>query len=350
MLFPTIFSPTIFSDIPEDEQARKAVCSNTINLLQDLAENCLILVDSDKYISQKLIENLNKFPVKYRIDAKKIIKFLRTNNRLILIDKESYNLPSHCQELSCQHSLGIASKIYPPAIFMTENCCECIKKQDLNIKKQVIDTCDYPLSNFSSLRSGHRNITLTNGEWNQEQFEDKILIPILKYAKHIKIFDRMIGRAINYSYNHKKFPHNYEQTIIWILDLFNQYSDKNKPRIFSIHTGVNIDFLDDITVEEAKNILREFESEIKAKYNFEIELILKEETGNEETLPHDRYLITDQFAIAIGRGFDLLWSDKQMKDAGLDPNRDARPVRDVTISCVSDVGKIEKTVRKLPDL
>ncbi|MEH2162106.1 MAG: hypothetical protein V7K38_13945 [Nostoc sp.] len=61
-------------------------------------------------------------------------------------------------------------------------------------------------------------------------------------------------------------------------------------------------------------------------------------------------MITDQIGVLIERGFDLLWTNQQMRDNGLNPSNDDRPIRDVTISRISEPNKIETAVRRLPDL
>ena len=97
-------------------------------------------------------------------------------------------------------------------------------------------------------------------------------------------------------------------------------------------------------------MLSQFEADMKRRYSFDFTLKIKEESGRDQEMPHARYLITDQIGILIERGFDLLWTDQQMRDNGLNPSNDDRPIRDVTISRISEPNKIEAAVRKLPDL
>lgn len=54
-------------------------------------------------------------------------------------------------------------------------------------------------------------------------------------------------------------------------------------------------------------------------------------------MPHDRFLVTNQVTVSVGRGFNLLFG------------RQSR-LQDVTISYCSEPGKIEQQVRNLPDL
>jgi hypothetical protein len=66
-------------------------------------------------------------------------------------------------------------------------------------------------------------------------------------------------------------------------------------------------------------------------------LIIKDETQGSQ-MPHDRFLVTNQVAVSIGRGFNLLFGGS------------SRLVRDVTVAYCSEPGKVEQYVRTLPDL
>lgn len=342
MLFRTIVSPTIFNGVPEDVSAQKSFCNTNIQLLYDLTENCVVLLDSDKSISQAIIDAIEQWPVKFRKPAKELIKELRNKNRLVIAPKE-YTVCSYCNIDYCQQCIGIALACLPNAIFTTEDCCQCVKNQSLPIRP--IDTTEYSISRFFQHRRQISPLTLNNREWNQEKFEEKILIPLFRDAKHIKIYDRMIGRAT------KDFiPQHYKNTLEWVFDIFLQESSSRSGRIFEVYSGLDTRYLSNQKITDIKNLLRQFEADMQRIYSFPFTLKLKEESGREQEMPHARYLITDQIGVLIERGFDLLWTDQQMRDNGLHPSNDARPIRDVTISRIAEPNKIETVVRRLPDL
>ena len=70
-------------------------------------------------------------------------------------------------------------------------------------------------------------------------------------------------------------------------------------------------------------------------------LIIKKETTAHQ-MPHNRYLLTNQVALSIDRGFDLLKTSRK----SLYP----RSIRDVRIDYCSEAEKVEQYVRTLPDL
>ncbi|MEH2412436.1 hypothetical protein [Nostoc sp.] len=342
MLFRTVVSPTIFNGMPEDVLAQKSFCNTNIQLLYDLTENCVILLDTDKSISNAIIDAIEKWPVKFRKPAKELIKELRNKNRLVVAPKE-YTVCSQCNIDYCQQCIGIALSCSPNAIFTTEDCCQCVKNQTLPIRP--IDTAEYSISRFFQHRRQISPLTLNNKEWNQEQFEDKILIPLFRDAKHIKIYDRMIGRAT------KDFiPEHYKNTLEWVFDIFLQESSSRTERIFEVYSGLDTRYLSHQEIIDIKNLLCQFEADMQRRYSFPFTLKLKEESGRGQEMPHARYLITDQIGVLIERGFDLLWTNQQMRDNGLNPSNDDRPIRDVTISRISEPNKIETAVRRLPDL
>ncbi|MEH2157269.1 MAG: hypothetical protein V7K66_23960 [Nostoc sp.] len=342
MLFRTIVSPSVFNGLPKDVSAQKSFCSTNIQLLYDLTENCVVLLDSDKYISNAIIEAIEKWPVKFRKPAKELIKELRIKNRLVISPKE-YTLCSQCNIDYCKQCIGIALTCSPNAIFTTEDCCQCVKNQSLPIRP--IDTAEYSISRFFQYRRQISPLTLNDREWNQEKFEEQILIPLFRDAKHIKIYDRMIGRAT------KNFiPEHYKTTLEWVFDIFLQESSSRTGRVFEVYSGLDTRYLSHQEIIDIKNLLRQFEADMKRRYSFDFTLKLKEESGRGQEMPHARYLITDQIGVLIERGFDLLWTDQQMRDNRLNPSSDDRPIRDVTISRILEPNKIESAVRRLPDL
>jgi hypothetical protein len=342
MLLRTILSPSVLEGIPEDELAQKLFCNSQIQLLQDLTDNCVVLIDSDQSIKKEIMAAIDKWPVKFRRTAKEILKLLANRNRFVTPTVQ-YSLCSSCNKPNCQKCIGMALNCFPNAIFITEDCCICVRNQSLPIRP--IDAGEYGISNFFQQRRQFNSITLNNGEWEQEKFEDQILAPLFKDAKHIKIYDRMIGRATGQS---AFIPEHYQSTLDWLLDIFLRESSPKQTKIFEVYSGIDVRYLSPKEVSDTQALMRQFEANMQRKYNFPFKITLKQEDGRDQEMPHGRYLITDQIAILIERGVDLLWTNKQMKDAGLIPDVDDRPIRDVTISRILEPNKIEKAVRKLP--
>ena len=302
MLLRTILLPSVLESIPEDELAQKLFCNSQIQLLRDLTDNCVILIDKNPDIKKEIYSAIDKWPVKFRRPAKEILKLLNSDNRFVNPTVE-YSRCENCNNPRCQTCIGMALKCFPNAIFITEDCCQCVKNQSLPIRP--IDASEYGISPFKETRRQFTSITLSNGEWEQEKFEEKILIPLFRDAKHIKIYDRMIGRATT-----TFIPEHYQNTLEWLLSVFLQESSSKPTRIFEVYSGIDIRNLSVKEVSDTQALLRQFEARMQKKYSFTFTLTLKEEDGRDQEMPHGRYLITDQIGILIERGFDLLWTNQ----------------------------------------
>jgi hypothetical protein len=80
--------------------------------------------------------------------------------------------------------------------------------------------------------------------------------------------------------------------------------------------------------------LRKFASHLSAQHGFTLTMTVKEDTGRAR-MPHGRYLFTDQIALLVERGFDLLMGGDR--------------IRDVEISLAADPSSVEHEMRDLPD-
>lgn len=362
MLLRTILLPSVLESIPEDELAQKLFCNSQIQLLRDLTENCVVFVDSNHAIKNEIMASISKWPIKFRPRAQELFKKLSQKNRFVT-PSIAYTRHEQCNFETCKDCIGMALSCFPNAILVNDKCFTCVKNHNLNIRP--IDVSEYVMSSFFQQRYKLTTITLNNGEWDQEKFEDTILRPLFRDSKHIKIYDRMIGRSTGEKVAKEEavIPENYEKTLEWIVQIFLEESSHKKGRVFEIYSGIDVRFLQLNEINDTCELLHQFETYIKEKYNFpNFKLTLKaenrhnKESTQEETdskykeMPHARYLITDQIGILIERGCHLLWNDKQMVKAKLDPNVSTRLINDVTISRIFEPHKIETAVKKLSDL
>jgi len=165
----------------------------------------------------------------------------------------------------------------------------------------------------------------------KKQFEQEIIVPIFRYAKHVKIYDRYVGRSILQKNNAKK----YKSMLKSILNVFG--TTNSRQGIFEVYCGFkppNSSKLSD-ALSDAKTKLKQLEADLQNLYP-RFKLIVKDETKGKEFI-HDRFMITDQFALSMGRGVGLLSN----KEGWL---------RDFTIAYCSEPDKIDADVRRLPDL
>jgi hypothetical protein len=353
MLIKTLLMPCALSELPKNPSYSELFCNNAIGLLHDLCENCILLVDRDNQIKENLLKNIKeKWPYKYKHKAQKLLSKLQQRRRFIKFEGD-YLRSEKCNNNSCRISVGLAQKSIPQAILTSESCYECAMSQ-ISKASEVISITKHTISKFYQNRRNCRSYEFNDGEWNKRDFEEKVLAPLFEHAKHIKIFDRYIGRSIwtrreDAVLNNTNIKPNYRLTIEWLVEVFLRFSHV-KNRTFEITCGLStFNYKDWSEIKVAVNALRQFETEIKEKYNFHLKIIIKNETFDKQML-HARYLITDQIGLLIDPGFDLLWSDRKMINNSLDPLNNERPIRDVVLKYCNNVGNIESSLRRLNDI
>lgn len=332
MLYRTVISPSVFN-IAESNSYQYSL---VINLLKDLNNNCLLLEDENSILRNKIMHYLELWPVKFRKPAKELIKQLRDKNHRMVKVNLSYNVPEDCGHIFNQ----LASNFEINAALYSQKCCVDNNEKNKNI---FISTEDYSISKFNN-QIRKVSIRLSHQEWTQGTFENQVLVPIFKYAKHIKLYDRYIGRTISTNIR-------YTNTLNWILDIFIRESYYIKPEVkttvnFEIYTGLLIGGRNGVPESEVNsyiNRIRELEAQLgrklkSANENGNIKIILKKENGdssNSPQYPHARYLFTNQIGLFIDRGFDLLSNNF---------------IRDLHISYQSEESKITQELRLLEDL
>lgn len=168
--------------------------------------------------------------------------------------------------------------------------------------------------------------------------------PIFRYAKHVKLFDRFLGHHLTAGFPHGEpltsgtrlyIRYNFASGLEWVLRHFTQANKHGECRTFEVMTGLNHNHYHPTVIDAAATALRDLASTLSARYCFPMTMIIKREAAG-HTMRHARFLFTDQLALMVDRGFDLLRSDGK--------------VRDVVITHVSDPGKIEREVRDLQDM
>lgn len=332
MLTRTILLPSIFRGNSENFNSKYDM---VIRFLQDLEKNGIVLVDDTHCIRDAMIEDIKKWPQKQRTKAQQLLIVLEKKGRFV---KMSLNdeVQTNCQNQQCQQCIRMAKIYLPPALISSDHCKECAAKELTQFPPiEVVDVAEYFMSKFFEENLHLNDHFFGKGESKQE-FEDKILIPLLRDAKHVKIYDRYIGRSM--LNKEKESANKYKNTIQWILEVFLRERCSKLNGVFEVYGGINSSKkIPKSRIAAAINALRELEEEFKKEYpNLDFKLIIKDETKGEE-MPHDRFLVTNQVAVSVGRGFNLLFGRQSL-------------LQDVTISYFSDPGKIEQEVRNLPDL
>jgi hypothetical protein len=340
MIVQAILDPSLLARVPHDGFAQKLFCNLWIGIFFNFLDN-FVIISPNKTISGSDYDNaVNNWPIKYRSRIKEIILKLQLRKRFIKSSHEATGA-------ICSDYLALSIKNKDAVCMLNEWCHACSRTAALHF----IDAFEFFSTDFYYRQKRSMNHVLTNNAWKQSDFEKEILKPIFSYAKHIKIFDRYIGRSVIKSEKRGSISvqlhPNYTKTLTWIMQVYQSVGGATRGGIVEIYCGIKGGSIlksrrHAIHVEIA-NLAKHLTTALGTVVN----IILKEERHNAE-FPHCRYLVTDQVAILIDRGFDLLWSDDDMKRARL-ATTDPRPIRDVAVALCGDCSSIEAQTKSLPN-
>ncbi|HEY9634333.1 MAG TPA: hypothetical protein V6D14_13040 [Coleofasciculaceae cyanobacterium] len=335
MLVRTVLLPSILKANPENQHAHYGM---VIRLLQDLEKNGVVLLDDTHSIRASLLQDIPKWPVKFRKKAEVLLTALKKKNRFVEVSLKD-EVQATCKNKPCQQGIRIAKIYLPPAILASQGCNQCAQANLSSVPSvEVVDVAEYCISDFFEFHLKPGDHVLGKGEWKQDKFEQEILIPLFRDAKNIKIYDRWIGRSILTSNADK-----YKLTLEWILEVFLRVYRSGSGGVFEVYSGFYTQKQagkPPSNKTDAVTALRQLEIDMQ-KMHPSVRLIIKKETQPLQ-MPHDRYVITNQIAISIDRGCDLLLDNRTSPYP--------RCIRDVRIAYCSEPGKIEQAVQRLPDL
>lgn len=354
MMLTACLSPRAFA-VPEGSSAN-AHCSLVIAFLRDLQDNGVVLEDEQaapgetdkKSITHSAIrEAIDTWPQQYRSKVKTLFNALRVHNRFVKIPKAPS--AATCENRPCQYAIGIAGSRQADALLVSDDCKNSVKKA---LQKTEVFTAEsYALSDFNERLKKCMEQRISSGELTQSQAEQRIFGPLLRYAKHLKIIDRYIGRSVPARESGSaRLGEDYKRSLEWICSIFRDKSERwssgSRVEIFS---GIDVQKISPNDLQASIQALREWEQEMIKKGYGGLKLYLFEENHKNE-MPHARYLLTDQIGILVDRGFDLLLSANQMRTKGSSKASNERQLKDCAFAVIREAGQIEAEVRKLPAL
>jgi hypothetical protein len=344
MLLQTVVSPMLLSRLPTDEVARKLFCNVWLGVLVGFVENCVMILPQARVTESDYLSALDAWPPKYRKRAQELIVLLRQRRRL---QPSSVSpVSATCTEATCKPFVVASLANVATFHFSEESCMECLRSQALDSRAVV--PLDYFISDFSRLRRSKTAHILADGEWNMVDFEREVLLPLFASAKHVKIYDRYIGRSVfNRQRNTIRFNAHYKRNLEWIVDCFRRSGGLARGGVFEIYCGIEAHVVPSHLRPAARTEVQSFAATLQSASGIPVTMFLKEES-NTAQCPHGRYLITDQLALLVERGFDLLWDDGRMRSAGLHPALDPRRVRDVAVVRCDSCNSAETQARLLP--
>jgi hypothetical protein len=196
MLSEAVLLPSALDSSSVDLQCRPLFCSIALNVLIDLQDRGVVLVDDQNRVTKDLVDRVRDWPEKFRKRALELIAHLKRNGRFAVSSGYPVNVGS-CTQQSCKECLGIAMSGRPDCVMCSDRCLSRVRN-DLSSRSaiEVIDITQYPLSRLCKAYRANSSLVLVDGQWDEQRFESRVLVPLFKHAKHVKIIDRYIGRSI----------------------------------------------------------------------------------------------------------------------------------------------------------
>lgn len=262
LLTPHIFEKNFLKD---------RIFERLLNILDNLAESGQIVAISPewfKYVS----ENISFFDDMDKYDIQHSLNYLDKRNRIVF---------------SSDKKLGYIEGIW---LDLYKKLRE-IRDFDMLISSQEIKELKRELVN----RSKNKGATVLPQSKENMQ---KILSPILSYAQIVKVFDPYFDLS----------KPRYSDAFRIICKALGFKHGQKSPQMIEIHTSVKVLLDKNGTINpkifnQYQNILQKFED----KYSHTIKLYIWEEDGYKW---HDRWIITNQCAVILGKGSDVSeWTD-----------------------------------------
>ena len=255
----------------------------------------------------------------YEIEYKKHLQFIKTNNRLL------HTLPI-VDILDISEVLQNSHEIGGIDLVITNRPYSGILPEDT----EIVEFDKFRKSQFSkTLRDmpsdGVKDFEI--GEYdNPQKFYDEFYLKPFRYAKKFEICDKLLG---------KLWPKtNYGTNLKWILE----WLDK------SLRDEYGGDIETEIVIHTQKldsklrpTLLEDYvENEIRLdRIKADIKYMYYELPDSDQVLPHERFILTDQIALQIGRGVDQFSVSGESKGS----NRDIFLVRMDPRQCAKVIGR-----------
>ena len=348
MLIQAIVPPRQIALLPGDSFGQKLFCNLWLGLFCEFVENCVLVLPKGCSTDADYFAALSGWPPKYQKRAFELITMLRLQHRFVQADTET-PLPlvsESCGANWCAPFLCAFKKDSGRFLLTDADCIECADVKPL--ASRAFETIEYFCSDFARQRRARIAYVLGDAQWTKADFARNVLAPVFKTAKHVKIFDRWIGRSIlDRRYGRVRFGANYKRTLEWVVEAFRDAGGACRGGIFEIYCGIEGASLSASQRVQIRSEIATLEMTLSAVARISVRFILKEESDYAKC-PHGRYLVTDQIALLIDRGFDLLWDDEKMRAARLNPAHDPRPIRDVAVILCGDCSSVESQTIRLP--
>jgi hypothetical protein len=302
--------------------AGKGPVDAAVTLLDDVDRGAQLLVDGDGLGRTALFSQVTSWPqADKRNRAQRVLRRLAATGRIVPVPAPAS--ASGCSE-ACDALRSVAARTLPDVTVYGEPC-------RAEVASPAIQIDEYVGSNVQDvIRSD--SMRFSRSRTTEDELDSRVLKPLLQYAQSATVFDRQIGRSLQEdlaSYSRAEVRDGFDLSIRFLLEVYTR-SSRLRDRSVRIITGLWTD--KERPFRDAYLRLEQWCERLGTDYPvIPVKLDVRAESRARQ-LEHDRYLLTNQVTANVTRGFDLLFTDRQMQNAGLDPLRDARPIHTTTVT------------------
>lgn len=169
--------------------------------------------------------------------------------------------------------------------------------------------------------------------------EREVLRPFLRFAQSVTALDPYIGRRIQDDLergNRAEVGEGFDRSVRALLEAYCDWEPRPR-EVGADHHRVQ----SHREVPAALAALQRWQRSLAADFPaVPVAVDVREEDRGMRQLPNDRYLTSNQASIPASRGLDLLFTDRQMRDRGLDPRRDARRIHGTVLTLLPPVADV----------
>jgi hypothetical protein len=284
MYFYVFFQPDVFDEALADGED---AIQNVASILSNLLQNCLLAVFEDDRWGSAVRAKLEGWPETLcRRRIMSILKKFRLRNRFVYCLVPAYD-GSMC-DIDCvfQQAPGVPLDLI--VVVAAES------GRPVPAGSEVTTRANYQTTAFEPVRSDLAvdGKTCAPGVLSETDFMDFHFLKAVKHATAIHICDRVCG-AHNYADN---FKYTTERLMAWLeQNLFDPAGCK-----LCFHLGLPRGHGD-------AYIRAELAALKKGRLaGIQLEVCFYDEALPDPTLPHQRFVLTDQVALDIDRGLDFL--------------------------------------------
>lgn len=255
-----------------------------ISFLRGAVQNCCLVEFLDDRTRAAIRDYMDAFPAAFdRKLLKSLLSSLQKRNRFLYVLEPDYT--------SIRSDLEV---VLAAVADLQTDLVLCESQAEItNPGTEVCELATYQNTNFAHQRFqlAGEGKTLAEGELGQQDYLDEYWSKVFRFASRIEICDHILGR---------QFGSNFEYSLRALFHWLEGILDNPGGCSLIMHVGVP----DKASLEYIRTQLTAYKQ--GALLAMRIEIHTYDLDDGRPCLPHERFILTDQIAVEIGRGMDFL--------------------------------------------